>query len=189
MEPRKLARIILGLAIIAFGALTLFLSTSVLLDLFGIRERESPYVPSVVVANLIASLLYLPAGAGLLMKGRWTAELLATAVVVLIVGAVLLALHIATGGEYRTGTIGALTFRTLRTAAFYLIARWSLRATDHPATHPHPGTASCFPLSYLPSPRCKAAVVSTPTMQPPMTTIQPPRPTAPRPRSTTPYLP
>jgi hypothetical protein len=49
--------------IIAFGALTLFLSTSVLLDLFGIRERESPYVPAVVVANLIASLLYLPAGA------------------------------------------------------------------------------------------------------------------------------
>ena len=125
-------------AIIAFGALTLFLSTSVLLDLFGIRERESPYVPSVVVANLIASLLYLPAGAGLLMKGRWTAELLATAVVVLLVGAVLLALHIATGGEYRTGTIGALTFRTLLTAAFYLIARWSLRAPVHPATHLNP---------------------------------------------------
>ncbi|MBK8950168.1 MAG: hypothetical protein IPM68_15345 [Flavobacteriales bacterium] len=62
MKTRKPARIGLGLAIIAFGMLTLFLSTSVLLDLFGIRERESPYVPAVVVANLIASLLYMPAG-------------------------------------------------------------------------------------------------------------------------------
>ena len=138
MDTRKLVRIILGLVIIAFGALTLFLSTSVLLDLFGIRERESPYVPAVVVANLIASLLYLPAGAGLLMKRGWTARLLATAVVVLLVGAVFLALYIAAGGEYRTATIGALTFRTLLTSAFYLIARWVLRAPVQPATHLHP---------------------------------------------------
>ena len=130
MEPDKLKRVILGLAIIAFGALTLFLSTSVLLDLFGIRERESPYLPAVVVANLIASLLYLPAGAGLLMKRRWSSVLLAAAVVVLLVGGLLLALHINSGGVYRTATIGALTFRTLLTAAFYVIARWSLRSPD-----------------------------------------------------------
>ena len=130
MEPDKLPRIILGLVFIAFGALTLFLSTSVLLDLFGIRERESPYVPAVVVANLIASLLYLPAGAGLLMKRRWSSVLLAAAVVVLLVGGLLLALHINSGGVYRTATIGALTFRTLLTAAFYVIARWSLRSPD-----------------------------------------------------------
>ena len=130
MEPDKLKRVILGLAIIAFCALTLFLSTSVLLDLFGIRERESPYVPAVVVANLIASLLYLPAGAGLLMKRRWSSVLLAAAVVVLLVGGLLLALHINSGGVYRTATIGALTFRTLLTAAFYVIARWSLRSPD-----------------------------------------------------------
>lgn len=138
MDTRKLARIVLGLVNIAFGALTLFLSTSVLLDLFGIREHESPYVPAVVVANLIASLLYLPTGVGLLMKHRWPAQLLAMAVAVLLVGAVFLALHIAAGGEYRTATIGALTFRTLLTAAFYLIARWSLRAPVQPATHLHP---------------------------------------------------
>ncbi len=138
MEPGKLTRVILGLVIIAFGALTLFLSTSVLLDLFGIRERESPYVPAVVVANLIASLLYLSAGAGLLLKRRWPVLLLASAVVVLLVGVLLLAMHITVGGAYRTATIGALTFRTLLTAAFYLIARWSLRAPVQPATHLHP---------------------------------------------------
>lgn len=138
MKTRKPARIGLGLAIIAFGMLTLFLSTSVLLDLFGIRERESPYVPAVVVANLIASLLYLPAGAGLLMKRRWSSVLLAAAVVVLLVGALLLVQHITAGGAYRTATIGALTFRTMLTAAFYLIARWSLRTEQQPAKHPHP---------------------------------------------------
>ena len=138
MEPGKLTRVILGLVIIAFGALTLFLSTSVLLDLFGIRERESPYVPAVVVANLIASLLYLSAGAGLLLKRRWPVLLLASAVVVLLVGVLLLVQHITAGGAYRTATIGALTFRTMLTAAFYLIARWSLRTEQQPAKHPHP---------------------------------------------------
>lgn len=138
MKTRKPARIGLGLVVIAFGALTLFLSSSVLLDLFGIRERESPYVNAVVVANLVASLLYLPAGAGLLMKRRWSSVLLAAAVVVLLVGALLLALHITSGGAYRTATIGALTFRTLLTTAFYLIARWSLRAPDTTPTPPRP---------------------------------------------------
>lgn len=138
MKTRKPARIGLGLAIIAFGMLTLFLSTSVLLDLFGIRERESPYVPAVVVANLIASLLYMPAGAGLLMPRRRSSVLLAAAVAVLLMGALLLALHINSGGAYRTATIGALTFRTLLTTAFYLIARWTLRAPDQPVQHPNP---------------------------------------------------
>ena len=138
MEPGKLPRIILGLVIIAFGALTLFLSTSVLLDLFGIRERESPYVTGVVVANLIASLLYLPAGAFLLLQRRWPTLLLASAVVVLLVAGLLLAQHITAGGAYRTATIDALTFRTLLTSAFYLIARWALRASVQPATQLHP---------------------------------------------------
>lgn len=138
MKTSKLARIGLALVVIAFGALTLFLSTSVLLDLFGIRERESPYVPAVVVANLIASLLYLPAGAGLLMKRRRSPILLAMAVLVLLMGAVFLVLHISSGGGYRTATIGALTFRTLLTTAFYLIARWTLRAPDQPVQHPNP---------------------------------------------------
>jgi hypothetical protein len=138
MEPGKLPRIVLGLVIFAFGALTLFLSTSVLLDLFGIRERESPYVTGVVVANLIASLLYLPAGASLLMKRRWSTLLLATAVGVLLVGALLLAQQITAGGAYRTATIGALTFRMLLTAAFFLLARWAMRVSQQSNTHLHP---------------------------------------------------
>lgn len=130
MNTTHILRYVLASVLLLFGALTLFLSTSVLLDLFGIRERESPYVPAVVVANLIASLLYLAAGAGLLMQRRWSSVLLAAAVAVLLVGGLLLALHINSGGEYRTATIGALTFRTLLTAVFYLIARWSLRTPD-----------------------------------------------------------
>ena len=137
MGISKLTRIALGLVVIAFGALTLFLSASVLLDLFGIRERESPYVPAVVIANLFASLLYLPAGAGLLMKRRWSAPLLAAAVGVLLVGALILALHITEGGAYRTATIGALTFRTLLTWAFHLLARRALCHTEQPAERFH----------------------------------------------------
>jgi predicted RND superfamily exporter protein len=48
----------------AFGLLTLFLSTSVIFDLFGIRAKEGNYVLFVVWSNFISSILYLFAAYG-----------------------------------------------------------------------------------------------------------------------------
>lgn len=56
----KLSAVIL----VAFGLLTLFLSTSVIFDLFGIRAKEGNYVLFIVWANLISSILYLFAAYG-----------------------------------------------------------------------------------------------------------------------------
>ena len=53
----------------AFGLLTLFLSTSVIFDLFGIRAKEGNYVLFVVWANFISSVLYLVAPTGSLGQG------------------------------------------------------------------------------------------------------------------------
>lgn len=50
----------------AFGLLTLFLSTSIILDLFEIRAKEGNYVLIVVYANFICSIIYLIAAYGLL---------------------------------------------------------------------------------------------------------------------------
>ena len=54
----------------AFGLLTLFLSTSVIFDLFGIRAKEGNYVLFVVWSNFISSILYLFAAYGFVKIGR-----------------------------------------------------------------------------------------------------------------------
>jgi len=41
--------------LLLFGGITLFLSASVLFDLFGMREKEGNYVQFVVLANFFAS--------------------------------------------------------------------------------------------------------------------------------------
>ena len=125
MNTRPILTKVLAAVLLAFGLLTLFLSSSVLLDLFGIRERESPYVPEVVWANLFASLLYLVSAAGALLKRTWAPRPLSVAVAVLLLGAVFLVLHINDGEAYRTATIGALAFRTLLTFAFFFALRWT----------------------------------------------------------------
>lgn len=57
--------------IIAFGLLTLFLSSSVIFDLFGIRAKEGNYVLFVVVTNFICSILYLFAAFGIIKNMIW----------------------------------------------------------------------------------------------------------------------
>jgi hypothetical protein len=42
-----------------FALITLFMSTSVIFDLFGIREKEGNYVLFVVISNFIAGFMYL----------------------------------------------------------------------------------------------------------------------------------
>lgn len=61
---KKLLPSLLAIFLIGFGLLTLFLSTSVIFDLFGIREKEGNYVLFVVWSNFISSILYLFAAYG-----------------------------------------------------------------------------------------------------------------------------
>ncbi len=104
--------------ITAFGLLTLFLSSSVVFDLFGIRAKEGNYVLFVVVANLISSLLYLLAAYGIIVNKTWTTKILSISVVILLIAFAGLFVHINTGGIYETKTIGAMGFRTTLTLLF-----------------------------------------------------------------------
>ena len=97
--------------LIGFGLLTLFLSTSVIFDLFGIRAREGNYVLFVVWSNFISSIIYLTAAYGLVKKEKWTISLLALSTVILIIAFVVLKIHINAGGLYETKTVGAMIFR------------------------------------------------------------------------------
>ena len=97
--------------LIGFGLLTLFLSTSVIFDLFGIRAREGNYVLFVVWSNFISSIIYLTAAYGLVKKEKWTISLLALSTVIWIIAFVVLKIHINAGGLYETKTVGAMIFR------------------------------------------------------------------------------
>ena len=107
-----------ALILTAFGLITLFLSSSVVFDLFGIRAKEGNYVLFVVIANLISSLLYLLAVYGIMLKKIWTTNILSISAGVLIIAFIGLFVHINTGGIYETKTIGAMVFRISLTLLF-----------------------------------------------------------------------
>jgi hypothetical protein len=115
----KTLAVLLGL----FACLTLFMSTSVIFDLFGIREKEGNYVLFVVVSNFIAGFLYLFAAFGLFTQKTWTFKLLLTITLILMVSFLGLLIHANSGGIYETKTIKAMIFRVSFTA-FYTFITW-----------------------------------------------------------------
>ena len=125
-------------ALLLFGGLTLFLSTSVLLDLFEIREKEGNYVQFVVLANFFASILYFAGAVGLVTRKPWARYPLGMAIVVLLVASVAFARHVYQGGIHEQRTIGALAFRTVLSIAFYATAAWIGRSDQQPTISARP---------------------------------------------------
>lgn len=123
---KKLVPYIAAILLFAFGLLTLFLSTSVIFDLFGIRAKEGNYVLFVVWSNFISSVIYLIAACGFLKSIAWTRNVLLFSVIVLISALIGLLLHINSGGIYETKTVGAMIFRTSLTIVFALIAHFTI---------------------------------------------------------------
>lgn len=116
--------------LVAFGLLTLFLSTSVIFDLFGVRAKEGNYVLFIVWANFISSLLYLAAAYGFARAQEWTKTLLGISASILFIAFIGLIFHISAGGIYETKTIGAMIFRISVTLAFAAIAYFSMSAKN-----------------------------------------------------------
>lgn len=114
------------LILTGFGLLTLFLSSSVIFDWFGIRAKEGNYVLFVVWANFISSLLYLISAYGFLKIKTWTFKTLSVASVILLVALIGLFVHIYSGGIYETKTVFAMLFRIGVTIAFTAIAYFSI---------------------------------------------------------------
>lgn len=127
MTLRKIAKYITLIVLVVFGLLTLFLSSSVILDLFNIRAREGNYVLSVVWSNFISSIIYLVAAYGLIKQKSWTAGILSFSVIILIAAFAALYIHIENGGLYEVKTVNAMIFRIAITIIFtissYLLTR------------------------------------------------------------------
>lgn len=113
---------IIAIILAAFGLLTLFLSSSVIFDLFGIRVKEGNYVLFVVWSNFIASLLYLFAAYGFVTTKKWTAPLLGISTLILIISFIGLNIYTSLGGIHETKTISAMIFRISVTLVFTILA-------------------------------------------------------------------
>jgi len=123
---KKILPNIIALILTGFGLLTLFLSTSVIFDLFGIRAKEGNYVLFVVLANFISSILYLLAAYGFIKSKKWTTVLLSISTAILIAAFIGLKIHANSGGIYETKTIGAMMFRIAVTLVFTMIAYFTI---------------------------------------------------------------
>ncbi len=105
-----------------FALITLFMSGSVIFNVFGIREMEGNYVLIVVWGNFIASIIYLISAYVLFKEYKWSAKLLFSAVLLLILAFVGFYIHIHNGGLFEEKTIKALIFRILFTLLFTFFA-------------------------------------------------------------------
>lgn len=117
---------ILGTIIGAFGLLTLFLSSSLIFNLFEIRAREGNYVLIIVWANFIVSFLYLFAAYGFFKQKKWTTLLLGSSIAVLILGSIGLIIHINSGGVYELKTPKAIVFRIGITLVFLVFSYFKI---------------------------------------------------------------
>jgi hypothetical protein len=116
--------LLIAIAIIlaGFGLITLFLSSSVIFDLFGIRAKEGNYVLLVVWSNFLSSILYLFAAYGFIKNKKWTIKPIGLSAIVLIAAFIGLLIHINSGGIYETKTVGAMLFRIAVTIGFTALA-------------------------------------------------------------------
>jgi hypothetical protein len=109
-----------------FALLTLFMSTSVIFDLFHIREKEGNYVMFVVFTNFIVGFMYLFSAFGIFKEKTWTTKVLLLATIILIIGFIGLLIHANSGGIYETKTIGAMIFRVSITFIFTIISWFNI---------------------------------------------------------------
>lgn len=115
---KKIGTRALVVVIGAFALLTLFLSSSVIFDWFGIRAKEGNYVLFVVWANFISSIIYLISAYGLMKLEKWSYKFMAGSAILLLVALIGLFVHIDAGGIYEQRTVGAMIFRTTLTVVF-----------------------------------------------------------------------
>ena len=122
---------LIAIIILLFALITLFLSSSVIFDLFDIRAREGNYVSIVVWANFITAILYLFAAYGLWLKKIWTVPVLVAAIIILAAAFFALLIYIKQGGLFETKTISALFIRIGLTLCFTFASYFIIKKTKN----------------------------------------------------------
>lgn len=124
----KATKIFISTFLLLFGAVSIFMTTSIIFDLFGIREKEGNFVYFIIYANLICGLIYLFV-AYLIWKNIKVATYgLALASLILVSAFAVFLNYINQGGVYETKTVFAMGFRSsitiiLMGISFYLMRK------------------------------------------------------------------
>jgi hypothetical protein len=101
-----------------FGLVSLFMTTSIIFDLFQIRKMEGHYVSFIVYVNFICAIIYLIAAYGFLKEKKSTTIYLFVAGSILVIAFIVFLIYISRGGIYETKTVKAMSVRILITIAF-----------------------------------------------------------------------
>ena len=121
----KLSALFLGV----FGLVSLFMTGSIIFDLFEIRAKADNFIPFIIYTNFVCSFIYLFASYGLITKNKLTTICLFIAVAILIIAYVGLILYINSGGAYQTRTVIVMLFRIAVTIIFAGIAWYYISRT------------------------------------------------------------
>lgn len=129
MKLKKSLKVVLIFLLSAFGILTVFLTGSVLLDLFGIRAKEGNFVPFIVWINLVAGIGYLAAAYLLFNSNRKSILLLLGIAILILIGNIALHFHITSGGIYKMETVNGMRFRLVVTFLMAFLSNYILKQT------------------------------------------------------------
>jgi drug/metabolite transporter (DMT)-like permease len=109
---KKYIKYIIALLVGTFGVLTLYLSGSVIFDLFGMRAKQGNYVLFVIWVNFICGFIYLVASYGFIKSKYWTIKILTTSLLLLILTFIAFLIYVNSGGIHKNETFGALAVRS-----------------------------------------------------------------------------
>ena len=118
----KIIKIILSLFLSLFGIVSIFMTSSIAFDWFGIREMEGNYVSFIVYVNMICGFIYLYAAYALWRNRKSAIWALGLSSFILFFAFVAFGWYINEGGVYELKTLKAMTFRTLITVAILIIS-------------------------------------------------------------------
>lgn len=113
---KNIIKYIIIIVLTGFGALSVFLTLSIIFDLFGIREKEGNYVPFIVYTNLVCGILYLMAAFQNWKEKKSSVYLLSIATIILIAAYSALLVYVNQGGIHEAKTLSAMLFRIVFTA-------------------------------------------------------------------------
>ncbi|WP_206454111.1 hypothetical protein [Aurantimonas marina] len=123
--------IVLAVIAIAFGVLTIYSGSAILVSDGPERVAAGAYVPFVLWFNVVAGLAYIIAGIGLYNWRKWAVNLsILVAVATLLVFAAF-CVHIMTGGSYEVRTIFAMVLRSTLWLAIASFAWVTWNRRDH----------------------------------------------------------
>lgn len=107
--------------LVLIGTVSVFMTLSVIFDLFGIRKIEGNYVLFIVYVNLICGIIYLFAAYTNRKNIILSIYGLAVALTGLIVSFIGLLIYVNNGGVYETKTINAMVFRMAFTLVMLIV--------------------------------------------------------------------